>query len=205
MRIRIGEGIRDTKLSEWKDLMRGLRNNQPQFLAEWSSMTRNQQKTSYRKKFGKQSGDEFLRAGWGVIRLGPLTQELFSRFMVKLGKALYYYHNKTLFDGVIYAVHVDPMSNENQSDYMNTIFKFAPELAISTRNKKSLSDQFAYRFNNEPQLGIMYAVVQFNEQFIAQIMAVKWDLDKRLQADLLQTGVEAPLQGRFPCPLKHPR
>jgi len=48
----------------------------------------------------------------------------------------------------------------------------APVVPEIERNRKPLFDQFIYRFNHSPEHRVMYAVVQFGEQFIFQLIAI---------------------------------
>lgn len=48
---------------EWKKLVQGAKNNQPEVVAEWMSMSRNEQKDALRNTFGRDAGA--IRGGWG--------------------------------------------------------------------------------------------------------------------------------------------
>lgn len=98
--IRIKLSADPLKLNaEWQKLMRGVRNNQPHVLAEWTELRGIiSQKHGMRERFGIE-GDRLRREGWGLWNMGPLTQSIMIRFMIKLSKALYYRHNGVLFDG----------------------------------------------------------------------------------------------------------
>jgi hypothetical protein len=71
---------------EWERLVDGVKNNRPELIAEWRSMSEARRKLSMRELFGS-AGDEMRLAGWGTINLGPETFATVTRFMVKLGKA----------------------------------------------------------------------------------------------------------------------
>ncbi len=113
--------------------------------------------------------------------MGPLTQAAIRRFMIKLGKALYYRHNKHVFDGVMYVHHIDRFSRDTTPEYIAEILRMAPASPEIARNGKSLLDQFVYRFNYSPEHRVMYAVVQFGDQFIFQLIAVGREMDTKLR------------------------
>lgn len=186
---------------EWKRLVDGVRNNQPFVLAEWTSLTRNEIKYGLRRTFGGE-GDRLREAGWGLAYNGPLTKAMIVRFMIKLTKALYYKHNNDIFDGVLYLHHIDLAARDTTPEYMRSILAQAPELAEIKRNQRSLSEQFLYRFNNSPEHGIMYAVVQFGNQFIFQVIAMNRKAEKGLIE--LQGGSELSTVGRYECFLEKP-
>ena len=64
---------------EWKKLFQGAKNNQPQVIAEWVSLSRNEQKDALRNTFGRDAGDNLRRLGWITINLGPLTKAMITR------------------------------------------------------------------------------------------------------------------------------
>jgi hypothetical protein len=181
---------------EWNRLVNGVRNNQPQLLAEWTSLTRNEIKQGLRRTFGDH-GDRLRHAGWGLASIGPLTKAMIARFMIKLAKALYYKHNGDIFDGVLYIHHIDIAARDTTPEYIRSILVMAPALAEIKRNQKLLSDQFLYRFNNSQEHGVMYAVVQFGDQFIFQVIALNRRAEKGLIE--LQGGVELSTAGRHEC------
>ena len=187
---------------EWERLVQGVKNNQPAIVAEWNNIRRNDVKQSLRLAYGSE-GDERRRQGWTAINLGALTQATITRFMIKLGKALYFRHNNHIFDGVLYIHHVNLLSKDTTPDYIRDILSKAPELPIIERNKQPLIDQFIYRFNHSQEHRVMYAVVQFGEQFIFQLIAVSREMDERLVAMTPRDGEEAPLSFRHECFLSH--
>ena len=164
---------------EWEGLVHGVKNNQPHVVAEWQSFSRNEVKRHLRRVFGSE-GDLRRREGWGIIHLGPLTQTMMTRFMIKLAKALYYRHNNHIFDGVIYTHHIDRMSQNANPEYFQSILGMAPALPEIERNRKSLTSQFDYRFNHSPEHRVLYAVVQFSEQYIFQLIAISREMDTQL-------------------------
>jgi hypothetical protein len=191
--------------AEWEKLMRGVRNNQPRVLAEWTEHGGIiSQKHGMRERFGVE-GDRLRREGWGLWNIGPLTQSVMIRFMIKLSKALYYRHNGVLFDGVIYASHIDSLSKDSTPAFFADILRMAPTLLAPKRNNRSLADQFIYRFNHNAEHGVMYAVVQFSEQFIFQLIALRSDMDEKLAVMAREAKAELPAVGigRYVCPLTH--
>lgn len=193
--------LRETRRSpdqqEWQRLVRGVINNQPHLFAEWNSMTRNEIKRDLRLTFGREDGDLRRQRGWGLAKIGPHTQAVITRFMIKLSKALYYRHNDHVFDGVLYVNHINLISKDTTPEFMNSILRMAPVVAAVERNRKPLSEQFIYRFNHSPVHGVMYAVVQFGDQFIFQLIAMGQEMDAKLVE--LNKGVDLPKISRHEC------
>lgn len=188
---------------EWESLVQGVKNNQPAVLQEWQSFSPSRKKRTLRAVFGAK-GDQMRSEGWGAVNIGPLTGAMIERFMVKLGKALYYRHNKTLLDGTIYALHINILNVDQPSALMADMLQLAPGLSQSQRNNMPLTDQFIYRFNNSHQEGVMYAVVQFSEQFMFQLIVLSDEMAAKLVAlNKQQGGPELPIKGRYECQLKH--
>jgi hypothetical protein len=148
-------------LTEWKSLLDGVRNNQPEILAEWGDISASRRKRVLRDAFG-QDGDRMRWAGWGAIKLGPQTRGAIDRFCIKLGKALYYRHLHEVFEGDIYIRHVDAVIKDKDPELLKSLLQFAPQLAAPLRSMKSLADQFNYAFNESKNVGVLYAVVEFN-------------------------------------------
>ena len=196
--------VRLTKTGEISDqvecekLMQGVKNNQPLVVAEWNNISRNEIRRGLRLAFGDE-GDKRRQEGWGLINMGVITKEIINRFMMKLGKALYYRHNNHVLDGVLRVYHIDLISRDSDRNYIGKILKMAPEYPIIERNKKLLVDQFIYRFNHSPEHGAMHAVVQFGEQFIFQIIAVNRQMDSDLVKISNQNGTELPAGIRHEC------
>jgi hypothetical protein len=46
---------------EWEKLAQGVKNNQPEIVAEWMNMSRNEQKFALRNTFGRAAGDNLRR------------------------------------------------------------------------------------------------------------------------------------------------
>jgi len=167
------------QLAEWEKLAQGVKNNQPEIAAEWQSLSRNEIKRSLRLAYGSE-GDLRRQRGWGAINVGSRTQAVIGRFMIKLSKALYFKHNNHVFDGVLYTQHINRLRADTTPEYLASIYKMAPALPAVDRNKKSLSDQFIYRFNHSPEHRVMYAVVEFGVQWIFQLIAVSREMDRSL-------------------------
>lgn len=200
-RVQLTETSSEIAQQEWQRLVRGVRNNQPEFLTEWTEMSRNEIKRDFRSNFGRSQGDILRQKGWGLLKIGPLTAAAIRRFMIKLGKALYYRHNEHIFDGALYLRNINAAARDTTPEFLDSILKIAPGLAVTERNKKSLSHQFIYRFNYSPEHRAMYAVVQFGQQLIFQIVAVSREMDSRLleqsrDADLSNIRFEGFLKER---------
>lgn len=202
-RIRLTNSDREPGRSELLKLMTGVRNNQPELVAEWLSLSRNEQKRSLRAMFG-EAADRARREGWGAIHLGPLSRAAIERFMIKLGKALYYKHVGNLLDGFVAVQYVDILSSKNNPTLMRTIMELAPELASPQRAGKTLTDQFIYRYNYSPDHGVIHAVVQFSEQFIYYVAALSREMHEGLAKWQTEGGEPLLLEQRLvPVPLKH--
>jgi hypothetical protein len=182
--------------SEWNRLLDGVRNNQPHVLAEWGSVMRNEIKHGLRRTFGVD-GDLLRHAGWGMANIGPLTQAMLDRFMIKLAKALYYKHNSDILDGVLYIYNIDIARRDAGHESLQRMLLMAPELADVKRNQRSLSEQFIYRFNNSREHGVMHTMVQFGDQFIFQILAMSRIAEQKLIE--LRGGVELSRAKRHEC------
>lgn len=196
VRMKLTKTGKDADRIAWEKLALGLKNNQCAIVAEWTSLTRNENRRAIREAFGRD-GDSLRSQGWSTINLGPLTQAAIQRFMIKLSKALYYLHNKAIFDGVLYLYHVNVQGKDGAPTYLNEILKMAPSLPSIQRNSKPLLDQFIYRFNHSEEHGVMYAVIQLSDEFIFQVIA----LSKKMESDLLALSGTPELSdvGRHEC------
>ncbi len=188
---------------EWEKLAKGVKNNQPEIVAEWMGMSRNEQRSVLREVFRHATGDDLRRLGWSVVNLGPLSDAMINRFMIKLAKALYFRHVNAPLDGVVFVFHVNAISKDTTPEFMNSILSMAPALPEIQRNKLSLLDQFIYRFNCSAEHGVVYAVVQFGEQYIFQLIALSKPMAERLAAFAQSNGSELPTVNRFECFLEH--
>jgi hypothetical protein len=157
----------------------GVKNNQPEIAAEWQSPRRNEIKRILRLAYGSE-GDLRRQRGWSAIYIGPRTQAVIERFMIKLSKALYFKLNNHAFDGVLYTHHINKLRADTTPEYLAGVYKMAPGLPIIDRNTKSLADQFIYRFNHSPEHRVMYAVVEFGVQWVFQLIAVSREMDDGL-------------------------
>jgi len=187
----------ETDQREWDKLVDGVRNNQPQVLSEWRDVSQNEIKRDLRSTFGRELGDLLRQRGWGVANIGPLTQGMITRLMIKLSKALYYKHNGHVLDGILYVHHVDVTARDTTPEYIKGILRMAPAVAAIERNRKPLSEQFIYRFNYSPEAQVMYAVVQFGDQFIFQLIAMGREMHEKLVE--LNGGKDLPNAGRHEC------
>jgi hypothetical protein len=199
--VRIGPAeMAPAALEEWKRFWKGVLNNSRDVAVEMMSMSANDRRRSLRESFGP-IGDQMRLAGWGSMRLGLLTQDAIGRFMVKLGRALYYRHNNVPFQGVIYANHFNTLSKAHTPALIESLLRIAPMQPELKRANQDLSDQFIYRFNHNAEHGAMYAVVQFSEQMIFQILAMRWEMSDQIDQWIKEKGIESPFQRRVECRL----
>ena len=175
VRLKLSETQSVPARNEWRRLFRGVMNNQPALVQEWMSMSANERRRALREAFGRE-GDFMRQAGWGSIHFGDLTHALVWRFMIKLAKALYYRHNGKVFEGVIYTRHISLLVRDSTPGFIQNILSGAPAVSEAMRSNRPLTDQFIYRFNHSPEHGVLYAVVQFSEQFIFQLIVLSWDM-----------------------------
>jgi hypothetical protein len=192
------EGGSDAERPEWSKLAGGVKNNQPSIVAEWERISRNDIRRGLRLACGSE-GDLRRQRGWSALHIGPLTKAVIERFMIKLSKALFYKHNGKIFNGVLYIHHVNRLLRDTTPEYLKSIFQMAPALPEIKRNSRSLFDQFVYRFNHSPEHGVMYAVVQFGEQWMFQLIAVSREMDAQLVAVSQEGGEIGPLPFRHEC------
>ena len=184
---------------EWEELVKGAKNNQPEIVAEWMSMSRNEQKFALRDTFGRDTGDDLRRHGWITLNLGPLTKAMIDRFMIKLAQALYFRHLKAPLDGFVYVSHINAVNKDVTPELISSILSNAAVLPTIKRSKTSLLDQFIYRFSCSAEHGVMYAVVLFGEQFIFQLIALSKAFASGLAAQAERNGMELPTVNRFEC------
>jgi hypothetical protein len=203
IRVKLGAPMSEMAIEEFEKLVSGVRNNQPKLLAEWQPMTPAQLKREMRGVFGA-AGDRMRHEGWGMLSTGPLTELLINRFIVKIGKSLFYRYNRQIFDGVIYLHHISFMDRDATPQRFSEILEKAPLVSDARRDAKSLRDQFIYRFNYSPEHCALYAVVQFSEQFVFQIIAINKEMAAKLDHD---AGISSDKQWpfRFDCSLRRER
>jgi hypothetical protein len=85
-RISIIENRNINEEIEWQNLLKGVRNNQPEILEEWCDMPATHLKRFYRESFGN-SGDDLRHAGWGATDFGPITISAINRILAKLAES----------------------------------------------------------------------------------------------------------------------
>lgn len=200
IRVKLGAPMSEMALEEFQKLVSGVKNNQPKLAAEWQPMTPAQLKREMRAVFGA-AGDGMRHKGWGMLSTGPLTEALVNRFIIKIGKSLFYRYNHQIFDGVIYLRHITFTDRDATPQEFSRIVEKAPLVSDARRNGKSLRDQFIYRFNYSPEHRVLYAVVQFSEQFVFQIIAINQEMAVKLDCDAgITPDIEWPF--RFDCSLR---
>lgn len=184
--------------SEHERLLKGMANNNPDIVKEWLSVTRNQNRRFFRASFGAL-GDELRNAGFEAANYGKLTEGTISRFMVKLGKALYYKHAKTPFSGIMYAHHFNPLASPLPESNLEKMLSLTPITERPARSSRSLADQFIYRFNYTPEAGLLYAVVQFSEQFVFRLALITDNAVPALEERARELGKPLSPLGRYEC------
>lgn len=195
-RIKLRESRTPEDQKDWEKITDGVKNNQPDIVAEWRNVSRNDIRSGLRQKFGA-TGDNLREEGWGLLNIGPLTTEMINRFLVKLAKALYYQHNKQILGGIIYAHMIDTAAATFTPDYIGTILQMAPESAKLERSKRPLYDQFSYRYNHTTEHEALYAVVQFNEQMMFRILVISPLMEAALIAE--SPDIQTVLGNRYDC------
>lgn len=190
----------DASVGELLKLIDGVKNNRPELAQEWMNILPARRKREMRDLFGSDA-DNLRYNGWNLLNLGPLSIAVIERFILKLGKALYYKHNQKLFDGVIYTHYINPLFIDNLPQQLSQILSKAPLAVALKRNGQSLSNQFNYRFNHSSEHEVFYSVVELSDQFLVQLFAVGWNM-----AEMLENSTDLPNSPksptfRFPCPL----
>jgi hypothetical protein len=168
VRIELDDDKDEFGRREFEKAVRGLKDSQPAVLAEMMAAPATTQKRYFRQAFGSQ-GDEIRHAGWAAATLGPLTKAALARSMLKLGRALCYMHLGAPFEGGMATRHCSRL--QEADEFFDKILMMMPEAALPQRGNQDLTDQFIYRFNIDPVLGIFFAIVQFSRQFIFLILA----------------------------------
>jgi len=115
--------------------------------------------------------------------------------MVKLGKALYYRHLGVLLNGMVFVRHISSLVENATPEIFDSMLRIVPEIAAPSRANQPLTDQFIYRFNQKPDMGVIYAIVHFNEQMMFQIMAIRRDTFDVLKAHRAEAGQPMPSEG----------
>jgi hypothetical protein len=201
VRLGLNQTPKEPDQSEWQELIKAVWNNQPALIEEWRSVNENGQRRNFRKTFGPR-GDELRHNGWGTLHLGPLSQALTERFMVKLGQALYYLHNRAPFEGFVYALHISLLDRDIPPNFFKKMMQIAPMRAEPKRANQPLGDQFIYAFNHSEEHGIIHAVVQFSEQYVFQLIAMRSDLALKREELAKEMGSIMPESHRHDIRLK---
>jgi len=180
-RIRFSEDneLNSEKIKEFEKAMQGIINNQPLIALEWRNSKRIHQKSFMKSVFGVL-GKELIQQGWGALSIGPLTEAAISRFLVKIGKALYFKYNKKILDGFIYGSHVSTLTVPNPTEFFEKLAEATPYIDTPVRSNKNLSDQFSIRLNHNIDLGALISVMYFSEQIIYYIIAVDKSLHDKI-------------------------
>jgi len=174
-----------------RELAQAIANNAPEILQEWRvhvPTSASGRKRAFREAFGPL-GDALRQKQCGMIDIGPMTQQRVNRFIIKLGKTLFYKHVGRILNGYIFptwhSVYIDPAATLQQR--MKTLHKFAKNVVIPERADKPLIDQFFYRYNCDSDQGWLFASVTFSEQMMFDITiltepALDWVLDNAGQS-----------------------
>ena len=174
---------------EMQRLLRGVGNNHPTIFSEWRGAGGAKTKRLLNEKFGHY-GPALRRQGFGAAEIGPEQMEMLHRFGDKLGRALYYKHVNCQLPSRVF---VNFLSFINNHEYLEGAVEFAPILAETKRCNVDLGDQFCYRYNSSPQLGILYAVARLGEQQGYQMFVFSdrgWNGLREFNAEVA-TGFEA--------------
>lgn len=201
IRMRLGDNKDKSELEELKRLINGVKNNQKELINEWESTTTSIKKNIFKEAFGPRLGYLFWHYGYGAINEGPLTNEIINRFMVKLGKSLYYKHINNIFEGDIYAAHINAILEKEHDRITDKILSFLPELEIPQRNNRSFKDEFQYRYSYNEIDGIFGSCIYFNPQFIFNIFALSPQIAARIATNTPES--QNSRLTRFPCSLQN--
>ena len=143
-------------------LFEGIKNNRPDVCEEWfDKISRNELRRRLRTAFGPEQGDKWRRRGLSIIHYGPMTHQCFKIFGLKLMTTLYFKHFGRRCDGVAFARH---QSMIDQKASIEAALELAPQLTLTSRNNRSLSGQFVYRFAEESTEGALFVVAQLGPQ-----------------------------------------
>jgi len=186
---------------EWRSAVSGVQNNNPALIEEWFGTSASFRKRKFRQKFGP-NGDSLRYQGAGLIRIGPMTTAIIDRFVIKLGKALYYKHNGALFDGYIQIGHVNLFDHPQIRSKLDDILKYTPLLSEIKRNNKSLSDRFQYWYDHNQELEALAVVARFSDQLVFQLIAMGNETQSKVAAGVAAVHAEAKEIRGYRCPLK---
>ncbi|WP_200289685.1 hypothetical protein [Rhodospirillum rubrum] len=171
------------EFEEWKKIVVGVWNNQPDIINEWLSLGAVAKKRAFRKHFGKH-GDLLRQCGWSALNIGPLTRSAISKFMIKIGKSIFYLHKKEIFSGVIYTFHVNFESIDDVEAMRCSRERINLDNPLIARNRKSLIDQFKYCFMEKQEGNLLFSVVEFSPQFTFIIAMHDLEADEMLTRDI---------------------
>lgn len=186
---------------EWKRLARGLKNNAPEIINEWTEYSGAKRKRQFREVFGGK-GDQLRRDGWGLINIGPKTDAAIERIMIKTAKSIYYKHTGKVFNGTLYLKRFNALFTNDLSSFLDGIIQYAPYLVETKRNNVSLSDQFMYRINCSAEHEAMYAVVRYSRQFLFAAIALGRGFSGRLEKDISERGFSGSPLSKHNCYLR---
>ena len=152
-------------------LIRGLKNNNWPVISEWRhGIGGAAQKRMFRERFGAD-GDLMRHQGFGLVTLGEETKEIYDRFALKLGHALFFKHiGRRLTGKVIFSIINFVESNKG---VIEKLLSAAPSLSHAFRNGRDLSNRFSYRFNSSIDVGCLWLVVYFGGQQVIALLAAE--------------------------------
>lgn len=176
----------------WERDVRGVKNNNPAIIAEWTSTSQNARRRALREAFGSL-GDTLRAQGYGIANLGPETQAMCERFIARLARALYFHENREVFRGHIRHSMINCLLDPRGAARIEQALAVAPKLSVCGRGSESLLDQFAYRFNNSVTQGAMYGVIWFNAQMVFIVLAARDDLMDRLASESIVEFDDTPV------------
>ena len=183
-RISLNPGNDPAKHAEWASLVQGVNNNQPEVLREWNNIQPTSIKRSFRNMFGKE-GDFLRHSGYSMISLGPISRGAIHRFAIKLSQALYYKHCQEVLIGKVLCTQFDPEGLKKRSGALQTLLNLAPLSDDIKRNGASLLDNFAYRYNYNLELGVLYVIARFSDQMYFNIIAMRESFAEKANFDAL--------------------
>lgn len=183
-----------TQRNYWGKQVIGLANTQKEISKElFSKASRNEQRRAFRQMFGDR-GDALRQAGYGMISIGPLVRASIDRFCVKLAQALFYKHVEAVFDGEIWFTHISTPYVKESMGFLEALLSIAPLQPTVLRSGQYLQEQFDYRYNlSSVEAPLLYAIVQFSNQMIFQIIAASKEFITSAGGELkLKDGTQFP-------------
>lgn len=200
-RIRVSQHDNPEALKEWRKYSQGVQNNNSEIVRELRRLGAAETKREMRERYGSV-GDTLRHAGYSMVEFGSSTSAVIIRFLIKLGKALFYLHNERIFDGYMYIFDFLEMQRSMQREALMSLLSLAPQAAQLKRGNMTLSDQFFYRFNASPELGAFVGLIHLSEQFRFYMMCVDQDLDRKLEAGAHEIHENLPDIAKYDCRLK---